>query len=88
MESVVTDIQKSLRGESFNADHDTSKFSKSTQTTLKDLVEDMYSVCLGSEAKLTKAIEVTDAYCKLVSEQRVGISGGGKTATSNVVTRT
>ena len=36
--NVVTDVQKSLCGKSFIADCNTSIFSKSTQTTLKDLV--------------------------------------------------
>ena len=35
-------------------------------TITHTLVEKMYSVCLGSKAKVTEAIEVTDAYCKLV----------------------
>ena len=48
------------------------KDKQKIKTTLKDLVEDMYRVCLGSKAKFRKAIEVTDGYCTLVKEIRVG----------------
>ena len=60
LKNVVKDVKACLSGKSYNADHNTSIFSTSTQSAINDLVEDIYSVCLGSETKVATAIEVTD----------------------------
>ena len=81
MLSAVNEIKKSLRNQSYDADRDTGMFSTPTKKTLRNVVEKMYSVCLGSKRRVKRAIEVTDRYCTLVGERRVGISGGGRTTT-------